>query len=299
MIDAWPLLAVIALFYILEGLWWAPVGAVCFSRGLWGRFRCSTPVLLRRDALQGLIPPRHLFASGYRFLACPWPLAISPDGIAAPERLADESPPLIPYEDVRTLRIAGARFLHQGKIFANAVSPAAAREFMQLLQELATLDSQERANRITESIDGALGDGEVRRRMRRLRWSLRHVDWLPLLIFGNLFVLGPTCMTIFGLSIWPVPVALHIVLSIKVLVVFSRTANRLLPNQQEDRFATSLMLLLFPPATARDTELLSRNLLLGLHPLAVFAAVLDKETFRHYARRTLLEIQTKRTDDTC
>ncbi len=305
MIDAWPLFAVMGLFYILEGLWWTPSEAVCFSRGLWGQFTCSTPLLVRRDAHHGFILPRHLIANGDRFLTCAWTLSISPDGMGLREwspakGLSGRDPsPLrfIPFEGVEALAMVGSRLLHKGKTIANTTSPTAANELLRLLRELENSDSEHRGRRIIETIDRALDHDDARRRMRKMRWILRRVKLVPLLLIANLFVLAPTFVTLFGLSIWPLPVALHSALSILAVVIFRRAATMLPPRRQEDRFAIVLMLLFFPPSTARYAELLSRDLLSGLHPLAVAAAVLDREAFKNLARDELVELQNDKVDN--
>ena len=291
MIDFWPLFAVLGLFYLLEGLWWAPTHAVCFSRGLWGRFTTTTPLVPRRDTLRGFVFPRHLVANSDRFLCCAWPIAISPDGITPRDITLQSDPeassrPFIPYDRIDSLSASQSGLAYNGKVFAHTSSSAGAENLLRLCRELAASEKHLRAKKIAESIDDALDQQEVRRCIRRLRWLLRRRKWVPVALLGNLFFLAPTSVALFGYSGWYVPITLHIGLAAVAVVTFLRTSAKL-RVAGDNRFATASMLLLFPPSTARYEELLSRDLL-SFHPIATAIVTLDRDSVRHLARRDLM-----------
>lgn len=278
MSDVLSLFIILCLLYLAEGLWWAPLDAVVLSRGFWGRFRAAAPLPLRRDARAGGVPPRHLVATASRFVCRAWPIALAPGGVAA-------SGETLSFEEARSLAAVGPRLLREDRAFARAASAREARALLNLVRRIDACDRRDRA--IADAIDAALDDREARRRARRLRWALRRFRWLPGALFANLFVLGPVLFATLGVATWPIPAALHAALAASAAVAFVRVDRKLYPDRG-DRFTTVVTMLLFPPAAARYAELLSRDLMAGLHPLAV-AAALDRDLLDELARRTLRE----------
>jgi len=294
--DVWLLFAILGVFYLVEGLWWAPREAVSFSRALSGAFTSATPILFRRDSRSGAIPPRHLVARGERFLCCGWSVIISPRGIGS---LQDDLAPWLRYEETGALSASGCRLLYGGKTFARVASAGAARELLRWLRELSRDEPHRRSEKIVDAIDRMLDHSTARRRVRGMRWLVRGSRWLPLVLFANLFVLAPGLLAFFGGWIWSVPASLHAVLSAIAVVFFFRTDKILYRDRRDDRFSHVLTILLYPPAAVRYAELLSRDLLAGLHPLAV-AAALDRKTLTELAREAVVDSRRrvpKETED--
>jgi hypothetical protein len=279
-------LVVLWLLYFLEGLWWVPREAVSFSRSLLGASASATPILLRRDSQSGAVFPSHVVANGERFLSCGWPFVVSPNGIGS--RLDDFGTQQIRFEETNALSVSGTRLLHRGRTFVRTVSPEAARRLLRWLRELSVDKPPRRAEKIVEAIDKALDHRTARRRVRKMRLLVRRSRWLPVALFINLGIFAPGAIIIFGAGIWPVPAAVHVVLSAVAVVVFYRTDRILYPGHREVRFSQVLTMILFAPAAARYAEMLSRDLLNDLHPMAV-AAVIDRETLPQLARQAVCD----------
>jgi hypothetical protein len=287
--------AILGIFYLLEGLWWAPREAVSFSRGLFGAFTSATPILLRRDSRSGSILPRHLVARGERFLCCGWPVLVSPRGFGSLQD--DPAPRQIRYEDTGALSASGRRLLYGGRTFARTASAGAARELLRWLRDLSGEEPHRRAEKIVQVIDRKLDRATARRRVRGMRWIGRRSGWLPLALFANLFVVAPGLLSFFGGWTWPVGASLHLMLSAIAALVFSRTDKILYPDRRDDRFSQVLTILLFPPAALRYADLLSRDLLGDLHPLAV-AAALDRKTLTELARNAVVDSRRRFPNET-
>jgi hypothetical protein len=165
-----------------------------------------------------------------------------------------------------------------------------------LCRALAASDKRLRAKKIIDWMDAALDHRDARRRMRRLHWLLRRLKWVPVALFANLFLIAPASVALLGYSVWYVPITLHVGLSAVAVITFLRASTKLRLARQDDRFATASMLLLFPPSTARYAELLSRDLLWSLHPIATALATLDRDSVRHLARQELMGWNTGRLE---
>ena len=63
---------------------------------------------------------------------------------------------------------------------------------------MAPLSEEERAVRIDERVEASLGVQEVRRRLRRLRCVVRMTQYLQLLLFVNMFIVGPALIFALG-----------------------------------------------------------------------------------------------------
>jgi hypothetical protein len=286
---------VLALLYFVEGLWWVPREAVSISRGLFGAFTTATPFLFRRDSRSGAIVPSHVVAHGERFLSCGWPLFVSPQGIGS--RPDDLGPLQIRHEDTKALSVSGPRLLHRGTTFVRTVSPGAARQLLRWLRELSADEPHRRAGKIVEAIDKTLDHRTGRRRVRRMRALARRSRWISPALLANLFVFAPGAIAIVGGWIWPVPAALHVVLSTAAAVAFHRIDRILHPGRRDERFSQILTMVLFPPAAARYAEMLSRDLLGDLHPLAA-AAALDRKTLEPLARQAVFDSRRRVPEET-
>ncbi|MCP3980536.1 MAG: hypothetical protein GY716_14635 [bacterium] len=305
MTEAWPLFALLAIFYVTEGFWWVPASCVCFWSGMRRSFLSAEPIWRHARDSRGVLPPRTLLANGCRYLTQAWPLSISPDGItsggwSAFEALGGGLPGgrSLAFEDVSELSVSGRRLVLRKQTFALLGSSGAAIDMLKLVRSVARTVPEEREAAIRTALEAGFDRVEVRRRIRRLRCLIRGTRMLPLLVLLNLFVLGPLSVVMIGRGVfWAICLAIHVMLAVPVTIAFVRASRRALAPDAVDRVGVSITLLMFAPATARFLEILSCNLLAGMHPLAVASVVLEEEEFARFARGHILAIRQVQPQD--
>ncbi len=281
MSETWTLFALLALFYFTEGIWWTPRLAACVFATLAGRRGIRAPLALSESAASGVLLPPTLVCTGRRFIATSWPASLSPDGVSSrpfsfidPFEESDAAERFLPYAEAAALDRRGAHLVLGGQVFARADSARDAARLHALILDLASLPEAERAGRIREVLDRSLDVREARRRIRKLTWLLRRSSSLPSLYLAALGVFAPLYTAFYGIErAWPFILLMHLVLAAVGLYVFLRV-SRVLPTMPADeRLYHAVMILMFPPATPRYPEHISRGLVSDLHPLAVAAAV--------------------------
>lgn len=286
MTDSTTLLGVLIVFYFLEGVWWVPRHGVCLSR-VWpgGRFRPRRPWMPREQAARGPLAPSRWIAAADRFLCTEWPLAVSPLGLSGRTGF-------VPVERTASLRRKDRRIVLDGRTVAETASPASAGRLQHALQGLAGMSPEQRSVAIEREIERTLDGREARRRLRRFRRIVHRLGALPPILAGALVVVAPLTTYLFGLArVWPALVAAHVALAVPAVVFYLHARRLLIPRPTDEALSSALMLAAFPPATARFAELLSRDLLSDLDPLAPALVLLERRELTRMARTRLAALE--------
>jgi hypothetical protein len=283
----------LALLYLVECATWVPRGGVPF-RAWWGRrARVVPPASLFGNVKGGLLFSHPLPPLGAVFVARPWPVSLSPDGVFGfvatafnPGGRAEQTLAFARLDEVQSVGARGGELRVDGRVFAVA-GPALAAELGGLIEALRREPRSTRARLIraalARSLDGAAATATVADFWHRTRL----LRGLANALFLHLFVVAPVAALALGLSAtWPWLLAVLLLLVVAVLLAFRRAKARF-AAAGSDTFTSELMMVLAPLAAIRATDLVSRDLLAGTHPLAAALALCRADEFADLAGRTL------------
>lgn len=293
------LLVLLVAFYLWECAQWIRRPGVVFRSWLGEAARLKLPVGALSNRLGGFLFASPLPGAGY-FFAVQWsPLLFSADTLLAhpdPLDLRHEAPPnptnRLPLAQAGSIAAKRHLLWLDGKQFAVAGSATAARAAAALIRQLATAEPAAREQRIADWLRASLDSQAVAERLTAWR---RHSGWLRLLC-GLEFALvsGIGAWLAAGISlreIWPWFAGGLLLLNTLATVQFARAHRRLFPEALEERIQHTVMMALFPLATIRAVDVLSRPLLEGFHPLAVAAQLLKRNELEAFTRRHLRRVR--------
>jgi hypothetical protein len=293
------LLVLLVAFYLWECAQWIRRPGVVFRSWLGEAGRLNLPEGALSNRLGGFLFASPLPGAGY-FFAVQWaPLLVTPDAIMAhpdPLDLRNESPP----NPTNRLSLAQAGSITakrhllwlDEKQLAAAGSASAARAGAAFIRQLATTEPAAREQRIADWLRTTLDSPAVAGRLTTWR---RHTGWLRLFCGLEFALVAGICGWLAaGLSlreVWPWFAGGLLLLNTLATVQFARAHRRLFPEALEERIQHTVMMALFPLATIRAVDVLSRPLLEGFHPLAVAAQLLKRNELEAFARRHLRRVR--------
>lgn len=293
------LLVLLVAFYLWECAQWIRRPGVVFRSWLGEAGRLNLPMGALSNRLGGFLFASPLPGAGY-FFAVQWsPLVFTRDTLLAhpdPLDLRNESPP----NPTNRLSLAQAGSITakrhllwlDEKQFAAAGSASAARARAAFIRQLATTELAAREQRIADWLRTTLDSQAVAGRLTTWR---RHTGWLRLFCGLEFALVAGICGWLAaGLSlreIWPWFAGGLLLLNTLATVQFARAHRRLFPEALEERIQHTVMMALFPLATIRAVDVLSRPLLEGFHPLAVAAQMLKPNELEAFARRHLRRVR--------
>lgn len=289
------LLVLLVAFYLWECAQWIRRPGVVFRSWLGEAGRLNLPVGALSNRRGGFLFATPLPGAGY-FFAVQWlPLLVTRDTIVAhpdPLDLRDESPPRasqrLPVAQSGSIAARRQLLWLEGKRFAVAGSTTAARAASVFIKQLARTEPGNRQQLIADWLRASLDSQAVAERLTTWR---RHTGWLRLFCGLEFALVAGICGWLAaGLSlreIWPWFAGGLILLNTLATVQFARAHRRLFPEALEERIQHTVMMALFPLATIRAVDVLSRPLLEGFHPLAVAAQLLKRNELEAFTRRQL------------
>ncbi len=273
------LLAVLGALYLLECLAWLR----------WGTLVCVRFFPLPRRVLRALEFPANgsgglgftgFWPSDVGWLAPALPLAMSPDGVVGepvdhphPGHRTAGSGCVLTWEEMLGTRAHDGEVRVGNRALAAHLAPETARQTAVLLRRLAACPSAARGAAITRHLSRTLRAKEATRRSRRWLKGSLSMRVNALCAFFLLFAVVPACEHLSGLGavqwvllgfalLW-----LH-VLTVVELVLLHRAH---FPAQRLERLKCVALAAMAPTIAMRAGQTGARNVMAGLHPLAVAA----------------------------
>lgn len=293
----WVLLgSVAAALYVLECCVWLNRNAwCCFQipvKGAWTA--ASAASLPGTDGLgAALSDPFRL--SGAIVECDPWPFAISPDGLTSevifpPGHNARYSE-YIPFEQIDLIEVQFGDVRINGKTFLQLGSSLMAENASRLIQGVHALPLQERSAAIAAEVSRSFDLSAIKRRWSAFRRDTRVLKWCSIAGFAYTFVVVPTCLFWWGpLQSWLWLAVGLFGLSTTIAILFFRVHARLYPTLPYDRWVQSVSMVLFPIASIRSVDRLSRELLRWNNPMAVVPVMCSPEDSLAVLRRLWFDL---------
>lgn len=262
----WLALAVVAgALYLVECLAWVrPTAVCCFvsvGRGWWCRRGSSLPGNERGGL--ALVDP--LTFDGGVVLCAPWPVSLSPDGVAnvRPTDAGGVSAPVfVPFEAVGSVEARDADILFGGKLFARAPGPRQANELVAMIHRLARHPADHRPSALAREVAACFDEAAAAETWRAFRSLTRVTGACSFGLFASLFLVAPAVLVVLGPHpSWQYLLAGVFALTITTAVSYFRAHRRLHPASAFDRWTQTIAMVLFPLAAVRAVDRLSRDAL--------------------------------------
>jgi hypothetical protein len=284
------LLVILCAIYLLECAQWVPARSIGFVRRAL-RFRWKLPwrgsSRWSRGAVVGMPWPPLLSP----LVADPLPreLAFSPGGLII---AGSDSPRLVAWEKLGAVTVVKRRLLIDDAVTARFATRRGAAAMGACLRATKQASGKTRAKKLRRFLDARFDRAVV---SERLRDFARQTRWLRLaanLLWLSLFVGVPLLLFTALAPFWAALLSLFAAAWLCSSVLFFVTLRRVssLPRELWPDGSHRFMAIASPLSTMRSHDLIARELLADLDPLAVAAALLPAPELAEQARLQLVEL---------
>ena len=283
------LFLIVLLVYLLQCIYWvtpSPTRSAAFALNRRGRGKRRYQGFVwnafdTAGILANPLPPLS------PMVVAQWPaFELSQDAIQFRKKGAEEQEPVSISWEKLTVSSSESKLLCNGML-AFKGSEVQVREYAALLGRLQSARRAQRAQIIQDWLRNAMSAQAAARRVKVFSGRSLWLRIVANLEFFFLFLLAPLAFYRFGSGIlWRMALILA-VLSITVVLEFWTLHKTLLPEGSDVRLKSAVTNLLSPMAAIRASDVVSRDLLAGCHPLAAAGAVLDEDEFRAFAEEQL------------
>lgn len=259
------LYAVLVGIYLVDCVVWLPSAVHPFRGKRSGPWEAAAPLFSLRGGqwtafLAGVVPGR---AGVVKSEAQPIPL--SPMGLCVCG--TDRREPPIPLERLAQVKADDEALKLGNRTIGRVATSRFAAAMVEWLRVLAAEPPERRAERIEAGLHRLLDTRVARRALRRYRWCVRPLAWRVWLLALAMYVVFPIAVLRLGLlASWPAAL-LVVALLVAVLLEFRARRVRLGFGLQVP--GDVVMMVLAPPMALRADDLAGRDLMGGLHALAV------------------------------
>ena len=274
MSDGQSLLAVLAILYISDCLWWLPHHAIAWvpvPRGGWRPVRPSASAGNRKGGAVWL-PWWPCFTRS--MLTTPWPLCVDPEGIlAVPEddeaSFRDPDPARVRFENAAGFHAAGTWLREGDRSVVEFPSATMAHDAASFLETLRNPPETGRSALLDEKLRERTDPVAALERARKIREASRRLRGSGATLFLLMFVGAPLATILFGIrvSILPVILTLFIVVMANTVAWF-RLHRAHFPLERYDRILHACIMPIAWPMGPRAADLVCRHALDGFHPVA-------------------------------
>lgn len=285
MSDEQTLLAVIAIIYLIDCLFWIPRNGLGFTRWLaksWRIREPSTTIGNERGALgfANPLPPLGLATRG-----AGWTISISEHGVFSytsagfnPGGRPREKAVFWEWSKITAVSRDGKKLLINNEPFATAISEYSARWLTQEIARLQKLGDKNRPAEIEAAIATSCNSSQVTKRVEDFLKQTRMLRYLANWLFIFLFAACPYLVWKLGIvkALWPVVIGLY-AQTILIALLFSKLHRKIYPTDSEQIFKPFLTMILAAPSAIRAQDILGRSLLEQFHPLTVTKALCSQQ----------------------
>ena len=283
------LFLVLVGIYLLECVILVPDEALVLVEagvGRWKVVRASIRLgaLRKRAVLAGVLSPARIAV-----MLPPWPLAMSPEGIAWLD--VDGVLCWRPYSALATLEVEGSVVrLTDGAVLLAHTVPGA-RHLAAVLTSLYDAREDARASLIEAELSRAMSLEVPRARLTEYHAASARLRVVSTVLFAHLFIGWPAVIAWSGVTkLWPYVVAELVVLVALTTWQFVRAHRALFADVPLD-VAALVGIILSPAAALRATTLLARGLFATSHPVAVAGALCSGEDFTALTSRLTRDLE--------
>ena len=299
MTDLQLLLVLLVAFYLWECAQWIRRPGVVFRSWLGAAYQLAQPAGTLSNRLGGFIFAMPIPGLGATF-AVQWPpILLTRDALIAhldPLDLSDGALPSatarVPIEQLERIEAKRHVVWVNGRKFAAAGSNAAAQTLAAFIKELKATKPAAREPLIEKWLQQSLDDKLAAERINEWQVAVGRLGFVCGIEFALVVFAGGWLGL--GLSlreVWVWFVGALVIINWIATVKFARAHRRLFPDALEERIQHTTMMALFPLATIRAVDVLSRPLLEKFHPLAVGLHLLGRDAFEQLAQRQLRRVR--------
>jgi hypothetical protein len=285
MSDEQTLLAVIAVIYLADCLFWIPRSGLGFTRWVGKNWRIREPSTTMGNDRGALgfanpLPPLGVASRGVG-----WTISISEHGVFSYVAAAfnaggrpRQNAVFWEWSKITSVSRDGKKVLINNAPFATAVSDYSARWQAQEIVRLQKLGDKKRRSEIEAGVAASCDSTKALQRVEDFLKSTRMLRYLANWLFVFLFVACPFLVWKLGIvgALWPVVIGIY-AQTILIALLFSKLHRKLYPADSEQIFKPFLTMLLAAPSAIRAQDILGRPLLEQFHPLAVAKALCSSE----------------------
>ena len=293
MSDLEKLFLVIAAIYLAECLVWVRRASVVFVSLMGHRCRLVHATTLPGNDNGGLLPGNPLPPLGTIYVCQPWPISISPEGIYSytsqtvnPAKRPVQPTRFVRFEEIRSIAASSKELFVNGDTFVKVGSTHFARYLADLLRQLSALSTDQRGKAIEAALNESVDIDRIAERIdtHRCQVATLRISCNALFLY---VVFASLLLWIRGPAYW-LPLLLGMLVGLIVIAVEYFLAHRVLyPRASRERLSHLAAMLLAPPVAIRSGDSLSRDLLIGFHPLAVAHLVCPPQKFLEFAQYIL------------
>ncbi|HEY5914127.1 MAG TPA: hypothetical protein VJA21_26365 [Verrucomicrobiae bacterium] len=299
MTDLELLFLILALLYVWECACWVRRGSVVFRTWLGTQWRMKHPGTLLGNQLGGFIFGAPLPPLGTILVGGQLPVSLSPEGalmFVAPAVNPGWRPPqsaaLCGMRELGKARPVGKKVEVNGVVLLRPQSTTYTQFLAKRLRALAEAAEGKRPSFLEELVRETLDERLVRDRLKEFQAQARWLRFVTNGLFVYVFVVAPVLIWQVGLGqCWAILLAGLLGCTASTAILFRNGHRRLYPEDEEERFTHSLIVLLSPATAMRACDLLSRPLMESFHPLALARVLCPAPQFQRYARDIWREIR--------
>jgi hypothetical protein len=285
----------LVLLYVFESAFWLRRGGLAFVSGFGRRPRPVPPDRVVSNRQGGIVFGALLPPLAPVFVARSPEVSLSPDGLFSyvstcpyGRTRRDQDAVFFPVEAADEIAVEDRGVSVNGRPFLTAVGSAEAAAVFADIVAVQNTPPAARGAAIDSALDRTLDANAARTRHEEVRGALPDLRLFQNLLFVYIFVGAPLLAWFYPLAlIWLRGLIVLAVLHFGTLFLLWRAHRRLYPAARAERWRHLAVLFLFPPASLRAADLVSRPALTGFHPVAVAAAIGREEDLRDVAGRVL------------
>lgn len=232
-------------------------------------------------------------------VAEPSPIVAGPNGLVIEGERPSDGPSFLPWTEVARVSAVGPRVEVNGRPVATFASRCGAAAIARALTGLASLSPGQRTGRLEVLLDARFDATASRARLAVWRKETRAVRLLVNGLWCGLVLGLPLVIwTSFSVAFFPL-VGLLLVGWLVAAVLFERTLRRSSWLERDHRpdLARRIVAASSPIAAVRALDLVARELVGDLDPLAAAAPLVSREALAALARPRLVALRLGRDDD--
>jgi hypothetical protein len=281
------LLAILALLYISDCIWWLPRQVLLLTgmrAGRW-RFKSCGTMLGRQQGAPAMLPllplPRLTMLQ-----AQTWDVAFSATRFSANSSLAwntqgrrvQKGTTMNVGDDMAPIRSAGDTVKIGDAAWHTCTTPAHADEITTLLGAIQSAAPHERDDVIASAWKAHVDVDAARARLAEVRQAALAPQIFGMLQCVAMFVVAPLAASRFGMAFTIIPLGLVILSCVAInAIVYGIAHRRLHPEAKSHRRSHTAVILLSWPMAARAADDVMRHACHAFHPIAIALATESRD----------------------
>jgi hypothetical protein len=272
MTEGQTLFVILSLLYLSDCFAWIGRRTVLFSSPWCHRWRVTFASEYFGNAQGGVALLNPLPPLGSNFLGHRLPLSMSPTGVCS-FTLQGRARPVqkgivLPYGDISESGAEGKHLMLNGLRFAKCSTLEQAKSFVDLIKRVSSEPKEKREELIRESLIVQFARDEALSHLAQVNDLATGMRWTCSAFFIVLYIITPMIVSVYGLSLFVIPVAICMLLcALFVSITYFRAHKALYPSQSHERLSNVVKMILCPPAAIRAVDFLTLGAMSQFHPV--------------------------------